>query len=81
MKECGHDAYWRGHYGTCMACRNEKAEEDRDVLLWLLLQTRDFLASDANGRSRHKDDWLAHKEWADRIDRELAKHPDPRNKI
>lgn len=25
-KSCGHDAYWTGNYGTCMACRAEKAE-------------------------------------------------------
>ncbi len=24
--ECGHDRYWVGNYGTCMACRADKAE-------------------------------------------------------
>jgi septal ring factor EnvC (AmiA/AmiB activator) len=26
MNKCGHNEYWTGHYGTCMACRSEKAE-------------------------------------------------------
>lgn len=25
---CGHSPYWTGAYGTCMACRAEKAEAD-----------------------------------------------------
>lgn len=24
--ECGHNGYWRTHYGNCMACRAERAE-------------------------------------------------------
>lgn len=24
--KCGHDKYWIGNYGTCMACRAERAE-------------------------------------------------------
>lgn len=26
--ECGHDGYWRTHYGNCMACRAERAEKE-----------------------------------------------------
>lgn len=80
-RPCPHDPYWRTHYGRCAFCLVEKAEEDRDVLLWLLLQTRDYLYSDDHGRSCHVDTWKERKEWAARIDLELAKHPDPRNKI
>lgn len=29
---CGHNAYWRTVYDTCMACRAEQAEQQRDRL-------------------------------------------------
>lgn len=34
--ECGHEKYWIGNYGTCMACRAEKAEKDlsTSAIIW-----------------------------------------------
>lgn len=26
MSKCNHNPYWRGHFGTCMICRCERAE-------------------------------------------------------
>lgn len=26
FSKCGHNSYWVGQYGTCMACRAERAE-------------------------------------------------------
>ena len=30
LSECGHNRYWIGHFGGCMACGKEKAEKERD---------------------------------------------------
>lgn len=30
---CGHNRYWVGHYGKCMACLLAKAESERDAAL------------------------------------------------
>lgn len=32
FKDCGHNSYWTGAFGTCMACRSENAESEADAL-------------------------------------------------
>jgi hypothetical protein len=36
MTKCSHNEYWKGHYGTCMICRAEKAEKLADRYIELL---------------------------------------------
>lgn len=31
-EKCGHNSYWRTHYGNCMACRAEEAESKAKAL-------------------------------------------------
>jgi len=50
-----HNDYWKGIYGSCMACRAEKAESERDALAAKLKSAAENLGDIAMSDCPHEE--------------------------